>query len=301
MLKHILVGVNGSDEAIDAIALAHYLAKRTGADVTALSAYPLEGVPPAARPRALHQESEFLFRLVREAFSDDVSLSTEAVCESSPARALTHAAEETGADLVVVGSTHRAVLGRVFPGSVGERLLHGAPCPVAVSPRRYAGRRHMGVGLIGVGHVDTLDGRMALTEASGLAAELDAAVRVIGVFDLAGRGPGFPAFHRLAQGEFEEQLVAAAARLPKRIEREAVALEGNPAALLAEQGLELDLLVVGSRGYGALGRTLLGGVSAEVMRTAPCPVIVVPRHARRTPEPVRKGDTKTPAESPAHS
>ena len=41
----------------------------------------------------------------------------------------------------------------------------------------------------------------------------------------------------------------------------------------------LDLLVIGSRGYGPLGRTLLGGVSAEMMRTSPGPVLVVPRGA----------------------
>ena len=39
------------------------------------------------------------------------------------------------ADLVVVGSTHTGRLGRVFPGSTGEKLLHGAPCAVAVVPR----------------------------------------------------------------------------------------------------------------------------------------------------------------------
>ena len=41
----------------------------------------------------------------------------------------------------------------------------------------------------------------------------------------------------------------------------------------------LDLLVIGSRGYGPVRRTLLGGVSAEVTRTSACPVLVVPRGA----------------------
>lgn len=51
---------------------------------------------------------------------------------------------------------------------------------------------------------------------------------------------------------------------------------GDPAAVLAEHGVEADLLVVGSRGHGPLRRALLGGVSA-VTGAAPCPVIVVPR------------------------
>ncbi len=42
-------------------------------------------------------------------------------------RALHEVAEDEGADVIVLGSTHRGGLGRVLPGSVGERLLHGAP------------------------------------------------------------------------------------------------------------------------------------------------------------------------------
>ena len=57
---------------------------------------------------------------------------------------------------------------------------------------------------------------------------------------------------------------------------EAVIEEGDPAAVLARNGVDLDLLVIGSRGYGPVRRTLLGGVSAEVVRTAPCPVSSCP-------------------------
>jgi nucleotide-binding universal stress UspA family protein len=46
-------------------------------------------------------------------------------------------------------------------------------------------------------------------------------------------------------------------------EMETALLDGDPAAALAEQGIELDLLVVGSHGYGPLLRTLLGGVSTR--------------------------------------
>jgi nucleotide-binding universal stress UspA family protein len=57
-------------------------------------------------------------------------------------------------------------------------------------------------------------------------------------------------------------------------------LEGAPLDHLAEQSRELDLLVVGSRGYGPLRRVLLGGVSGALLQTAACPVVVVPRRAR---------------------
>ena len=38
----------------------------------------------------------------------------------------------------------------------------------------------------------------------------------------------------------------------------------------------IDLLFVGSRGYGPLRRALLGNVSGAVVREAGCPVVVTP-------------------------
>jgi nucleotide-binding universal stress UspA family protein len=43
---------------------------------------------------------------------------------------------------------------------------------------------------------------------------------------------------------------------------------------------ELDLLFVGSRGYGPLPAVILGGMSGPLMREAQCPVIALPRGAR---------------------
>ena len=52
-------------------------------------------------------------------------------------------------------------------------------------------------------------------------------------------------------------------------------------------GDRIDLLFVGSRGYGRFRGVLLGSVSAELIRSAPCPVVVVPRgvHRRRRQPP----------------
>jgi nucleotide-binding universal stress UspA family protein len=41
----------------------------------------------------------------------------------------------------------------------------------------------------------------------------------------------------------------------------------------------VDLLVLGSRGFGPVMRLLIGSVSSRVIREAPCPVLVVPRPA----------------------
>ena len=47
--------------------------------------------------------------------------------------------------------------------------------------------------------------------------------------------------------------------------------------VLAERSADLDLLFIGSRGYGPLRAVLTGGTSGAVTRTAQCPVIVLPR------------------------
>jgi nucleotide-binding universal stress UspA family protein len=166
---------------------------------------------------------------------------------------------------------------------VGERLLNGAPCAVAVAPRGFARGEHFGLGIVGVGYDGSEESRLALHQATRLAARLDATLRLIAVVPpkprerAAGHAP--PSREDLDRRLQEaEELVARAASgggAPPGVET--VLLDGDPAATLADQGVELDLLVVGSRDYGPLLRTMLGGVAAKVIRTAPCPVLVVPR------------------------
>jgi nucleotide-binding universal stress UspA family protein len=53
-------------------------------------------------------------------------------------------------------------------------------------------------------------------------------------------------------------------------------LEGDAASELAAASAELDLLVLGSRGYGSVRSALLGSVSRALVRSAACPVVVLP-------------------------
>ena len=82
----------------------------------------------------------------------------------------------------------------------------------------------------------------------------------------------------------EHALERAAASVSKGLHAETTMLVGDPArALEREAGEGLDLLVLGSRGYGPVRRVLLGGVSESVVRHSPCPVLVVPRSAKFDP------------------
>ena len=51
-------------------------------------------------------------------------------------------------------------------------------------------------------------------------------------------------------------------------------LQGHPARVLIDAAADADVLVVGYRGHGGFGGTLLGSVTQRVVAGAPCPVLV---------------------------
>jgi nucleotide-binding universal stress UspA family protein len=285
----IIAGFDGSPASHDALRLAGELAHAEGAELEVAVALERFAVPiqGEAYEQALAQDFEELFgeaarRLPgMEITRRELRMHRELLSQSA-ARALAELAEAEGADLVVLGSTHRGAIGRVFPGSVGERLLNGSPCAIAVAPRGYAEGEHPGVGLVGVGYDGSEESGLALRTAAQLSWRLGAKLRLIAAARplelLPGRpGPTGAAFRQYLEHNLHSALDEAVSSLPYGTDVETRIEQGEPAAVLADQGVDLDLLVIGSRGYGPIRRTLLGGVSATVIRTAPCPVVVVPR------------------------
>ena len=205
----------------------------------------------------------------------------------SAAHGLNDGAEAEGATMIVLGSSPRGARRRISPGSTGERLLHGATCPVAVAPR---GMREepvdRAIQRIGVAFVDTAEAREALRVAADLAERIGAGLRLYTV--VAPRAEVFaPVVGRDAEEAFLATLrenaqaalddaLASIADVPASGEL----LEGDTVdELAALDDREIDLLVCGSRAYGPVRRVLLGGVSGRLMRRAACPVVVVPRCA----------------------
>ena len=87
------------------------------------------------------------------------------------------------------------------------------------------------------------------------------------------------------QEEMRNRLTEGREAIPDDIESEATLITGDPVeALVNVAEAPGTLLVVGSRGYGPLRRVLLGSVSTELVRSAPCPLIVTPRGMHDTAE-----------------
>ncbi|HSI81020.1 MAG TPA: universal stress protein [Solirubrobacterales bacterium] len=269
MTSRILVGDDGSDGSRDALALARSLALGEAAITLVAVVGDADADALAAAER----------RLASNARALDPEPSFRALASGSTPRALAEAAAADGASLIVIGSTHRGAVGRVLPGTVGERLLEGARCAVAVAPRGYGSRQHPGLEEIGVGYDGRAEAREALTVAVSLAARVGASLRLIAVDRTLEPHDLLPGELPPTRDELALALDRALARIGDQVEASAEIVSGPAAAALADRGVELDLLVLGSRGYGPVRRTLLGGVSGEVMRTAPCPVVVVPRSA----------------------
>jgi nucleotide-binding universal stress UspA family protein len=114
--------------------------------------------------------------------------------------------------------------------------------------------------------MDGPEGRESLALAAALARPSEA--RVV-TFTVVADGP--PALAGI--------LSRARAGVAEEILEDTVVLHGEVATELAAVSADLDLLIIGSRGYGAVRSLMHGGVSWELAHTARCPLIVVPRVA----------------------
>jgi nucleotide-binding universal stress UspA family protein len=282
----ILIGVDDSAHSEDAVAFGRRLAGATGGRVVVASAFPYNDFPSRAanltyREALRGQAARTVRRMVQHLGLPDERVERIVTADMSPARALHAAAEQVDADLVVVGHTHHGHAGRVIPGATAERLLHGAPCPVAVVPDGYRNAAGSRIGRIGVAYIDTPEARAAVSAAAAVARALRARLEVITAvpydpgYGVVGLVPDDLQAEMTERAEAELEAVVKALR--PGIWAGAVRLDGDPAEQLAAHSAKLDLMIMGSRGYGPLRAVLAGGVSGRVSREAHCPVIVVPR------------------------
>ncbi|MGD9736033.1 MAG: universal stress protein [Solirubrobacterales bacterium] len=280
--RRILVGVDERPESADALALADLLAGPAGAELLVASVRPFRSasLPPGDQARVLAEEEARLRGEVAAQLAGR-EFRTRVIAGGRPAAGLREIAAAEQADLIVIASTHRGPVGRVLPGSVGERVLDGAPCAVAIAPRGYAARDGVaaeGLRRIVVGCDGSRESLAALAIAGGLAAVAAATVTLVGVaemrFDLA----GFPAPADPAEtARVERALGRARALLPPGLTVESRQVHGVAADVIAAAARGADLLAIGSRGnYGRMRRLFLGSVAARVASTASCPTLIVP-------------------------
>ena len=283
MFDRTVVGVDDRQGGRDALALAATLTGATGGEVLAVRAYPYEARPSRALVGAYEDDmrAEASAELDRIVAQSGVTARRMIFGDSSLARALHHVAEDEAADLLVVGSTHRGQVGRVLVGGVTAGVLQHAPCPVAVAPLGYAGRA-AAPAVIGVGVDRGAEAQHALRLAAELAKASGAQVRILSAVatPIMATSPAAYESDWLAEErqDSEEDVERAVASLGEAgVQASGDVVVGLPLEELAELSHEVDLVVVGSRGWGPVRRLLLGSTSERLVREAACPVIAVPR------------------------
>jgi nucleotide-binding universal stress UspA family protein len=286
----ILIGTDDRPSAQDALALGRWLASARGADLLLAWVHPYDRLPSLLDDgedvERVREAVTSLAAAVKGALPPELRPELRLLSGRSPAQGLLELADREGVSTIVLGASERSRLGRIAPGSTAVRLLSGSHAPIAIAPRGYAPPVGQAP-LIGVGFDGGTEAHEALEWAAGFARLTDGRLRVIGVhqpmaFGDVGVGT-FPiesvsqALRRELQEEAEEAVssldgVAAEARLR----------DGDAATSLAAESEDLDLLVLGSRGYGPLRSVLVGSVSEATVPEVRSPVLIVPRGAGRT-------------------
>lgn len=281
----LVVGVDDSASARLALEWAVEEAQRRRLDVHVVHGWQMmfglpgptpEFSPPQLMELASRQGRETVAWAVQRAQELGLTATGDAV-EGHPVDALLSAG--AGADQIVVGDRGAGTAGRILLGSVSSGVVHHATGPVTVV-RGEAGSHHHRV-VVGVDL--SVTSRRALARAAVEAAARAAELHVVAAWqitsaDLLADFPGW-AMPPLADLHAHASAGVSAAVTQTLGDRSNVRLEVIHAAAvptLLAAAAEADLLVLGSRGLGAVERVLLGSTATACLHHSPCPVHIVP-------------------------
>lgn len=135
MSAHIIVGVDGSDDSMNAYRWALDEAKVRSAEVTAIFAWelPMIGIPGAFDRDELEAEGmKFLNDQLNGQQNGNGVTVHRVVAQGDPSTSLIEACRRTDADMLVLGSRGRGGFGGLLLGSVGQECASHAPCPVLI-------------------------------------------------------------------------------------------------------------------------------------------------------------------------
>jgi len=277
MFDRVIIGIDEQRLGRDEIVLGQRLV-RPGGELTLAHVHGGYPIPAwGANAEFTASERERAQRLLEQARAQaGIDARLDSIGAPSVGRALHELAEQRGADLLVVGSTRRGLLGRVLLGDDTSAAINGAPCAVAIAPAGYA---ESGPGLheIGVAYNGSTESKQALSAARRLAEQHDAR---LSAFEAICPPPSIAGLNPVSGRAIRHAVEQARDRIEALGGIEAHAAYGDPTEELAVYSSSIGLLVIGSRDYGPLGRLVHGSTTHELLRCARCPLLVLTRIPR---------------------
>jgi nucleotide-binding universal stress UspA family protein len=293
MWKRILVATDQSEPADEAVRQAHAWAQAYASELVVCHVIASPWSVNALFPQRNEGESletldleQRAAQAVSERVIDLTGRQPDAfrvVLESGdPGANIVREAEEENADLVVIANRGATGIARLPLGSVAERVVRYAHCPVLVA------RPHAPTGCVlaatdlseksdalietAVAEVRRRGGRLVVLH------NVDLPTLPEVVVDAASSMAGFPVSPRTA-----ENVRGLASQLVRdlvsrhQVECESLIAEGDAAASIWQHAerLSAELVVLGSHGRTGLMRLALGSVAERVVQTASCSVLVV--------------------------
>jgi nucleotide-binding universal stress UspA family protein len=278
MYRTIVVGCDGTEHEANAIALAQQLLDPTNGRLILVNAFsPSELAFDYAG--WLAERSDAILERAEANVQYGVACERRRASGPSVAAALDATAEAVLADLIVLGDAHAGL--DLMARGTARGLLHGAPCAVAVASPNQS-ERFAGTPRICVAYDASPEARAALDAAYRVADATSATVQLYYALEPYIFATGFavgPAvdFDQAREDGAHARLEEAAERAPEGVAVECHVLRGGAARAVADAAAGADLLVTGSRGFGALHRVVVGSSSSGLLRDGRTPLLVTPR------------------------
>jgi nucleotide-binding universal stress UspA family protein len=295
--SRILCPVDFSGSSAKALAYAAALARWHHAEITVLHVRPMQISPlltvgpyvGPVTPVVLSdaERAQLEAALTRFAASDttrDVTIRTALVEDVNVPSAILSHVETMRPDLIVMGTEGHSGIERLVLGSVAERVLRRATCPVVtVPPNARHGLSPNAIREVLCPIDFSSSSAAALNWAAVWAAKAAAHLTVLHVVEMPPEAadPPLSDYVALRDRMIRDARQAMEAAIPDRIrqsdtfdEHVVVGRAGTEILRLAE-ARPADLIVMGVRGRGAVDLAVFGSATHQVVRRAGCPVLAV--------------------------
>lgn len=265
---NIVLATDGTEVSTGAVRVAVHLAGRCGSKLTVMhmaQTYPGYAMFNPGAVGQAEEEGRKVLQLVEEqAGTACVNCAPVLRYGDEPVREIASQAEESQADMVIMGRRGVHWLERLMLGEAAARVIGHVNCSVLVVPKE-SGMWDKGILLAvdGSRHADS-----AAVSAGALAKRCGLPVTVLAV---------------CASDDLKCDVIKPIADrvrdllLADGVPAESVVMEGKPSdcVVQAAKDNDCDLIIVGCHGRTGLDRLLMGSVSQQVVVQAQCPVLVV--------------------------